>query len=225
MRYCRLLSQQVAGSDGAVDTLRLKDEAEVADPVDVTGWARKIQPEHASWARDGGPGMWLWRQGLSPACGGADARIDHIAAEPAAVLVSVVSGEPQRARIAGPRDVDLKTDAYDREPLGQDVVIDQNAVRAAAAASTGAGADIGDLVPSLPIRVRTVDSGAAEVSERDRATASYLATLSALPWSSRWSGQPISRRNAPLSSPAPVVTRVTGTFGTKWHRPGTAPPR
>jgi len=170
VRHRRLLSQAVARSDGTVDTRRLKDEAEVADPVDVTGWVRKIQPQHASWTRDGGPGMWLWRQGLSPACGGADARIGHIVAEPAAVLVGVVSDKPQRTRIAGHRGVDLKTDAYDREPLGQDVVIDQDAVRAAAA-TTGAGADIGDLVPGLSIRVLTVDSGAADVSERDRPAA------------------------------------------------------
>ena len=165
----RLLSQAVARSDGAVDTLRLKDEVEVAGPVDITGWGRKIQPKHTSWTRERVPGE--WRQGLSPACGGADARRGRIAVlEPAAVLVGVVNGELQRARIAGPGDVDMKTDAHDRERLGQALVIDQDAVWAAAAAAA-AGADIGDLVPGRLIRVPTVDSGTADVSERDNPAA------------------------------------------------------
>ena len=165
VRRRRLLSQAVARSDGAVDTLRLKDEAEVAGPVDVTGWGRKIQPKHASWTCEGVPGE--WRQGLAPAGGGETARRARDGMEPAALLVGVVNGELQRARIAGPRDVDMKTDAHDRDRLGQDFVIEQDAVRAAATTTTGAGADIGNHVPGRPIRMPTVDSRTADVSERD----------------------------------------------------------
>lgn len=154
----RLLSQPAARSDGAVDTLRLEDEVEVAGPVDVTVWGRKIQPKHACWTREGVPGE--WRQGLSPACGGA-ARRARVGMKPAAVRVAVVNGELQRARIAGPSDVDLKTDAHDRERLRQARVIYQDAVWAAA------GAAPGDQVPGRPIRVPTVDCGTADVSERD----------------------------------------------------------
>jgi hypothetical protein len=162
----RLPGQAVARSDGAVDTLRLKDEGEVAGPLDITGWGRNIQPEHASWTREGGPGKWQRREGLSPAGGGADARRGCIGAfEPAAVLVGVVNGELQRACSAGPRDVAMKTDAHDRERLRQDLVIDQDAVRAAA------GAGIGDQVPGRPIRVRAVDSRTADVPERDKRAA------------------------------------------------------
>ena len=162
----RLLSQAVARSDGAVDTLRLKDEGEVADPVDVTGRVRNIQPKHASWTEkdllliNGVPGD--WRQGLSPACRGADARRDREAPEPAALLVGVVNDELQRARITGPGDVDMKTDAHERERPGQARVIDQDAVWAAVV-----GAAPGDQVPSRPIRVPAVDSGTADVSQRD----------------------------------------------------------
>jgi len=151
----RLLSQVVARSDGAVDTLRLKDEGEVAGPVDITGRVRNIQPEHAAWTREGVPGQ--WRQGPSPACGGAEAQKGRGGVDPAAVLFSVVIAEQQRARIDGPGEVDLKTDAHYRDRLGQDLVKDQDAVWADAR---------GDLVPGRRIRVQAVECGTADVSER-----------------------------------------------------------
>lgn len=156
MSRSRLPSQVAAWSDGAVGTLRLKDEGEVTGPVDNTGRERKIQPEHASRAREGVAGE--WRQDLSRAYGGADARGTRVGIEPAAVLVGVVIDERQRAHNVGSGGVGLKTDAYDRDVLGQDLVIDQDAVWADAR---------GDHVPGRPIRVSTVDSRTADVSERD----------------------------------------------------------
>src|SRR5262245_58064092 len=131
----------------------------MAGPVDVTVWRRKIQPKHAPWTQVGVARAGEWQQRLSPACGGETRRVCVM--DPAAVRVGVVNGELQRARIAGPGDVDMKTDAHDRERLGQAPVKDQDAVWAAAEAAPG------DHVPGRHVRVLTVDSGTADVSQRD----------------------------------------------------------